>query len=271
MSTQVKEDLLGDYNGRIATSLGEPSLWVRAARTSGPTARFRRRSNRAWEALDHPGYTVITPTFEDETNPKNTATYVRLCDVQRALLDKMGSSKLAPAPNSAFHLTVADLIADLPFRRRVRSDVREARFRGCVKDILEKFQDSWPGALPTFEVAGLSLFEAGFVVALVRAHADSAPGYIRLMSFRDHIYGGALKTDYSVDRIFPFTGHVTVAYIEDVLVRAERDQLAEVLLDLNGTLKDTSLPLVVEVAELRKFDGMQRFYRDPSWPVYRFA
>lgn len=253
------EDSFNDYNERISSMISEQTVWQRSGQLTPPARRFARGAGGDWKPIGHPGYTVITPTFVDES--ENINTYERLGDVQDFLLKRLGVAANAPAPVTAFHLTVADLVAE-----RTYTSSEEQQLLQALSFI---FNQLTLNGEVRFQILGLSLFAAGFIIAVVGA-ADSS-GYERLMLFRNAIYNDLQIHDLGVERKFKFTGHITLAYIEDALTKQDRDRIAEVLTEANRSLFVKPLPLEVMRAEVRKFEDMSAFYRQGGWPVFDFA
>lgn len=257
------EDSFTDYNQRIEYNLDDTVIREISRKTKGLANRFQRSDSGEWKPVNYPGYTIITPTFEDDID--NIRTYTRLGDVQQILLQRLDLFKYAPAPITSFHLTIADLIAGRSYENHVF---------GTKEQILQQvlFSRIIP---PTplnpilMKVRGVSLFTMGAIVALVAAIDKS--GYDRLISFRDSIYDNGLLRDFGVERKFKFTGHITLAYIEGMLSERDQNWLAETLIDINKRFFTNSLQFNIKRAEVRKFDNMLRYYRQEAWKVFNFV
>ena len=262
----VREDTcLADYDARIESVLARSDLRREVGRIKPPAGRFMREETGVWEPLEHPGYTIITPPFEDEGEAVNVKTYARLGDVQQFILENLGLAQYAPAPITSLHLTVADLVAGGRYKERV-AGAREEELRAELASCLAEFERQ--GTI-YMHVVGVSVFAAGFVIALLGFRDE--PGYRRLMSFRDSLYEHAGLKGLGVERTFKFAGHITLAYAEGELGASGRSRLARTLIDVKDRYFAQPLLFNVTKAQVVKFDHLSRFYRKQGWPVLEFA
>lgn len=63
---------------------------------------------------------------------------------------------------------------------------------------------------------------------------------------------------------------IVLGYFGDIGPNLERERLCTLVNELNDQWLDTPQELVVHRAELRKFDDMMSYYREPDWPVLEF-
>jgi len=257
------EDGFDAYNQRIESMLHDEAISDRACKAKGPAGRFKMDDAENWEPMEHPGYTVITPSFEDESH--NVKTYARLGDIQHVLLKQLTLSKLAPAPVTAFHITVADLVAGEVYKNRVKG-ASEQELLQALSSIFSQLILAGPMCM---KVLGVSLFTSGFIIAVVGAVTEE--GYERLVLLRNAIYRDERLRALGVERKFKFTGHITLAYVEEALSRQDQGRLAGALMAINQRFFDNPLPLYLARAEVRKFDNMLGFYRQGGWPVLEFV
>ncbi len=263
---EVKEDAgLMDYNNRIESLLTETTLRQRAGEIKPPAGRFMRKDTGEWTPLEHPGYTIITPPFEDEEEEDNVQTYETLRDVQQFILERLNPLQYAPAPEAPLHFTISDLVSGDTYKKRVDGP-QEQSFLIALASCFDEL--NLRGAIK-MNVLGVSLFLGGFVIALVGAYDEQS--YKRLMLFRNAIYEAERLKNFGVLRKFKFTGHITLAYIESELSAKDRTRLAKTLVDVKERFFDNPLPLNVVRADVRKFDDMSRFYRCEGWPVFLFV
>lgn len=262
----VREDArLADYETRIKSVLARSDLRREAGRTKPPAGRFMREDTGVWEPLEHSGYTIITPPFEDEGESGNVKTYARLGDVQQFILENLGLAHYAPAPITSLHLTVADLVAGGRYKEQVAGACEE-QLRAELSSCFAEFERQ--GTIQ-MHVVGVSVFPAGFVIALLSFREET--GYRQLMSFRDSIYEHAGLKGLGVQRKFKFAGHVTLAYAESELGASGRYRLARTLIDVKERYFARPLPFDVAQAQVVKFDHLSRFYREQDWPVLQFT
>ena len=257
------EDSFIDYNKRISSMRADGVIQQRSAQMIPPSGRFTIDKTGCYKPVGHPGYTVITPTFEDES--ANVRTYAKLSDVQDFLLKQLGVDKYVPAPVTGLHLTISDLVAGKTYRDTVQGG-NEQKLLQALSSVFNQLTFQWPVRL---QVLGLSLFSPGFIIAVVGAVDES--GYERLMSLRNVIYDDPPLMHFGIKRKFKFTGHITLAYIEGALSEHERNNIYRTLKAGNESFFVQPMPLEVVRAEVRKFNDMSAFYRQGGWPLFEFA
>ena len=255
------------YNRMIARHIDAKEIGKKSVRIGGPVGRFRKINN-IWSPISYMGLTIITPPMEDENNDGNRRTYEKLVQIQQDIIDKLGNEKLAPVPPASFHMTLADLVSGDNYDTHVHPHERKfidelSRVFGYLS-LEDKKID--------MEIAGLSMFDMGVVIAVLKALESD--GFDRWRFFRDAIYSDPeLKNTYKVSGFEPYTGHITMFYVEDVLFRYERDRLGDILNIINENIKeegDVDFKLSVEKGEVRYFENMGSFKRKPNYPVYNF-
>jgi len=262
----IEDDVgLAEYNARIDSALTEAALRREAAKRQGPARRFTSENGGVWTAVPFWGYTIITPTFQEEHHRVNVATYARLGDVQQLLSGRLGLAQYAPVPITSLHLTITDLVSSTEYEKLAATFLREQDFRQAVSSC---FGQLCIQGVVRAEVVGLSLFSSRVVIALVGFEDEQ--GYQRLRLFRDAVYRDETLSSFGIKQKSKYTGHITLAYVESVLTEPEQDRLACTLADLNQRLFASPLPLNVSRGEMRRFDDVSRFYRKRGWPVFKF-
>ncbi len=72
-----------------------------------------------------------------------------------------------------------------------------------------------------------------------------------------------------IEQQYNLTAHITLGYFGDV-TDIDRDRLSQTFWELNQQWLEDSPEYLVQRAELRKFDDMTRYDREPDWPVLNF-
>ena len=258
------------YNGMIHKYTNEDEIFSKCARVGGPMGRFRYDSE-AWVPIRNRGSTIITPEQRDETNSRNLDTYEELQRISEEILQSLSEPtrfKLAPAPSESMHMTLADLVSGPAYSEHVRAN--ERAFREAVDGVFRKLPPTGPQV--RMRVAGVSVFDIGVVVAVLRGRRTYARGFDRWNRFRNAIYADrVLRETYGVSGWEPHVGHITLFYVEDLLLREERDKLAQGLIKVNERFKDgRKLRFNVEKGEMRDFEDMSEYTREAVWPAYVF-
>ena len=220
-----------------------------------------------WLPLPHAGYTLITPTFADDT--ENFNTYTKLDDIRQLIARALDPDQYVPAPLAAFHQTVARLVSG-PECEHQNPEMERARFEEhFIKQMREVF-----AFLPQFgpiqmEIKGISVLPGGFIAALLTTVDEGE--YQRLMSFRAQVYQNQELRKFGVEPQRPFVGHVTLGYLQVPLKPVTQKDLYEMMLMINRLTFVTPVSFKISRVDLRKFNNYLWFFRESDWPVYRFS
>jgi len=117
------DDNYQTYLNRLAR-LTLPEAYKSQAQHIQESSKFQINSG-VREAAAFPGYTLITPPAEEES--ENSAFYGKLQIYQQELLQlPVNRDLIVPVPPASFHLTLADLIWDNAFldAREKKSSIR---------------------------------------------------------------------------------------------------------------------------------------------------
>lgn len=260
----MNDENFEEYRTRIAQSITDADIDNKVLGLK-PAGKFRRNAAGIYRPEPYPGYTIITPPFLEET--ENIRTYARLADVQRELLQLVDESIYVPVPVSSFHITIADLISGSGYENKVQNSGYEIALRDSVLRVCYRAVDQIHGCPPSMRICGLTLFPS-VIIAIVSI--EDEPGYGRLLRLRELIYDDTDLKHLGVSKQFSFTGHVTLAYVEEIPTENSLKKLAQAIKQLNQDFFDKPLPLKIGTAELRKFEDMSRYYRTAGWANFRF-
>lgn len=230
------------------------------------SSKFQPFSGERRQPVPFPGYTIITPPAIDD--PENTALYGHLKQYQQQVLQQLGPQIFAPVPPESFHLTLADLIWDSAYRHAIESPDFEFQLQRCIAQIFQQSQSMSEGKPIGFQVIGLLVMTRAIVVCLVPTEEHA---YDRLLKFRRAIYQNPELISLGIEQQYYFTPHITLGYFGEVPPPDERIQISDRMIELNQQWLDREpQEFWVQRAELRKFDDMTRYYREPDWATMRF-
>ncbi|MGL5065525.1 MAG: DUF1868 domain-containing protein [Microcoleus sp.] len=218
-------------------------------------------------AVPFPGYSAITPPAGEDS--ANSALYTNLHECQQQLLQELNPGSIVPLPVDSFHLTVADLIWNSAFRD---ASSHNPEFE---KQLRQRMADSFAASKPELAssppirwlVLGWIVMTRAVGVCLAPADENS---YKQIVEFRRSIYQNHDLIALGIEQQYHLTAHITLGYFGDVGPNLKRDRLCSVLCDLNDRWLDKPQQLSVKRVELRKFEDMTRYDREPDWPVFEF-
>jgi hypothetical protein len=230
--------------------------------------KFQQQPDGTIQPAPFPGYTVISPPWLDDE--KNQAFYTHLQTYQQQMLEQLDPGLIVPVPPQSFHFTLADLIWAGAYDHAARDPSFEPQLHDRVAQSFEKCQALVQAEQPiSWQVIGLFLRTRAIGVCLVPKNQES---YERVMQLRQTLYQNPNLIALGVEQQYDFTAHITLGYFGEAITRAGRDRLSSALIKLSNQWLETDSPQEIWVhrAELRKFDDMTRYYREPDWPILQF-
>ncbi|MBD2597259.1 DUF1868 domain-containing protein [Nostoc spongiaeforme FACHB-130] len=221
------------------------------------------------QAAPFPGYTLITPTAEEAA--ENAAFYATLTTYQQQLLQlPVNQDLIVPVPPASFHLTLADLIWDHAYLDACEKNPKfEEELRHYCEEIFQQYQQTiTPGSKPIYwQMLGLVLMPRALAVCLVPKDESS---YEQIIQFRRTIYQNPKLIALGIEQHYHLTAHITLGYFGDIVPDLDRNKFSDLLAQLNQQWLENSPEFLVNRVELRKFDDMTRYYREPDWPSLDF-
>ena len=223
--------------------------------------KFEWDGASGWEPLPFPGCTLMTPPQgEDQVNQ---AFYDGLVTCQQQLLADLPPGFILPLPTESLHVTLADLLWADRYDPVALSPTMTLKLRDQVGQVLES-QAQEKGNPLRFQPLGFMVMPRAFGLCLV---PDTEATYQRVLALRRALYQDPDLLRLGVEQNYHLTLHITLGYFGQVPETHDWDALADRLVDLNQTALVGLPEFVVHRAELRQFDDMTRYYREPDWPV----
>lgn len=228
--------------------------------------KFQPSPEGGRQPVPFPGYTVITPPPDEDSQNQDFYQSLRLCQQQLQL--SLGSDLIVPVPFASFHLTLADLIWDNAYLYASQNSEFEVQLRDRIADIFQQYRQSLTQKNPSvWQILGLYVMPRAISVCLI---AKDESSYKQILKFRRTIYQSSGLTALGIEQHYHFTPHITLGYFGDLSPNLDRDRLSTSLFELNQQWLENSSHLVVHQAQLRKFDDMTRYYRELDWPILDF-
>ena len=231
------------------------------------SSKFRITPEGERLAMPFPGYAVMTPPSEEEES-KNFAFYAKLLLYQQELLQlPLGYDLIVPVPPASFHLTLADLIWENAYRDVCGKNPEfEEQLHSCFTEIFQQYQQSMTNATRPicWQMLGLIVMPRSVGVCLVPQDQGC---YEQIVNLRRAIFQNPKLIALGIEQNYHFTAHVTLGYFGEVAPDLDRDRLSTMFEELNQQWLLSSPEFAIHRAELRKFDDMTRYYRQPDWPI----
>ncbi len=248
----------------------------RVARLTLPTARSMQLQTIqhspkkvAGQPVSFPGYSVITPPTQEDTD--NQEFYQQIETIQKQLSQQLETDFFIPLPSASFHFTLADLIWDESYRQVVsaNSDFERA-LQAEIAASFQQYQESISNDKPlTWQLWGVMTRPRAIMACLVPKDQESYQSVIQLRRF---LYQNAGLIGLGIEQQYDFTAHITLGYFDKIPPSLNRDRLCIVMSQINDRLLESELPVfTVKEAQLRKFDNMIDYHRQPDWATVKFG
>ncbi|MDJ0619158.1 MAG: DUF1868 domain-containing protein [Calothrix sp. MO_192.B10] len=255
------------YLNRVAR-MTLPEAYTSQIQHIQESTKFQPTPKGIRQAAPFPGYTIITPPWEEDSY--NSAFYKKLQDYQQQLLKLSISDNLIVAlPPDSFHLTLADLIWESNFLDACQQiPDYDDKLQSCFREIFQQYQQSFTsGDSIRWQMFGLMVMPRAVGVCLVPRDKSS---YEQILSLRRIIYQNPQLMALGIEQQYYFTAHVTLGYFGEIPTDLDRDRFSSMLSQLNQEWITDSPEIEVKRAELRKFDDMTKYYRQLDWPSLDF-
>ncbi len=216
-------------------------------------------------AKDFPGYSVITPPWKEDS--KNKDFYHNLQQCQKQLSQLFGTNLMIPVPSNSFHLTLADLIWENAFLDASRDPKFEENLRSFISDSFNQLSIDSNGHKIQWQVLGIIVMTRAVAVCLVPKDENS---YDQVIELRRLIYQNSNLIGLGIEQQYHFTAHITLGYFGEIPSDLDIVSLGDRISELNDQWLENTQEIWVHRGELRKFDDMMRYDRQPNWPVVDF-
>jgi hypothetical protein len=259
------DDTYQTYINRVAR-MTLPDAHVTQLQHIQESPKFDRLPDGGYQAAAFPGYTIVTPPCQDD--PLNAEFYREIQACQEQLIEQLAPLVLIPLPPESFHFTLADLIWGDAYDAARQNPDFEKKLRDCLTETFQKASATVSSSSPIrWQLFGLYVMPRAIGIGLVPKDEQS---YDRIIQLRRSIYQNADLIGLSIEQQYHLTAHITIGYFGEIPADLNRDRLVEILSDFNHKWIDSSQEMRVHRAELRKFDNMTRYYRNPDWATLEF-
>lgn len=227
-----------------------------------------KADNGVRKPANFPGYTLITPPAEEDT--QNADFYSQIEQYQQSLLESVNSDLIVPLPPSSFHVTIADLIWDHAFvHANEKNPQFEQDLNSCLSDLFTQYEQLRikPANTVTWQMLGLIVMPRAVAVCLIPKDERC---YEEVIQLRRLIYQNRKLMGLGIEQHYNFTAHVTLGYFAEIPTDIDREKLSNSFAELNKQWLLNFPEIHIHKAELRKFDNMIRYYRQPDWTNLEF-
>ena len=220
------------------------------------------------KAVSFPGYTVMTPTKEDD--PDNKKFYSQIQLIQQSITAQVEPDFIVPLPSSSFHFTLADLIWDRNYQQTVKKNPQfETELQKQIDRSFQQYQNTTEVKPPIqWQLLGVTIRPRAIMASL--APTDRA-SYQAIVDLRRCIYQNPDLIALGIEQQYDFTAHITLGYFDRINNNLNRSEICVIISQISDRLLDSEPAIItVKQAQLRKFDNMVNYYRQEDWAAISF-
>lgn len=261
------DDTFQNYINRVVR-LTLPEAHKAQVQHIQPSPKFYSQSDKPAEPAPFPGFSVITPPWEEDS--ENGAFYEQMRDLQQQVVESIPNHLVVAVPPESFHFTLADLIWDSAYRHAAIDPTFDAQLCDRIAEIFRDNQAALRSQTPLYwQAVGLSMRTRAIGVCLAPKDELS---YEQVLRLRRALYQDEALIALGIEQQYHLTAHITLGYFGNLSDDVSRDHISDTLSTLNLQWLETVTPqpFLLHRAELRKFDNMIHYYRGPDWPIVTF-
>lgn len=218
--------------------------------------------------VSFPGYSVITPlAAEDNENEK---FYLQIETLQKQLSQQLESDFFISLPPASFHFTLADLIWDESYRQVVNANPDfDQELQRQTAASFQEYKSVAINQPLTWQLWGVVIRPRAIMACLVPKDQASYEAVVKL---RRALYQNSGLINLGIEQQYDLTAHITLGYFDQIPENLNRDRLCITISQINDYLVESKLPIfAIKQAELRKFEDMVQYKREPNWAVVNFC
>ena len=251
-----------DYINRIA-QLTLPSVCSTQLNSIQKSPKFAQG-----QAVPFPGYSVITPPSKEDA--ENQKFYQQIEFLQQSIVKQLNPGFVVPLAPESFHFTIADLIWDDSYQQAVKDNPQfETQLQEQIAQSFAKYRETSDYSSPIqWQLLGISVRPRAIMACLAPQDAKS---YQAIVDLRRCIYQNVNLIGLGVQQQYDFTAHVTIGYFDNITPELNRSEVCVVISQISDRLLDSNPTMInINRAELRKFDDMLNYHRQPDWAAISF-
>lgn len=220
------------------------------------------------EAMPFPGYSVITPPSKEDAD--NQKFYKQIEFIQKNIVKQLEPGLVVPLDPESFHFTIADLIWDNSYQQAVKDNPQfETQLQEQINHSFEQYRANKNGKSEIkWQLLGVNIRPRAIMACLAPQDQES---YQAIVDLRSCIYQSTALIGLGVQQQYDFTAHVTIGYFDSISPDLNRSEICVIISQISDRLLESE-PTVITVnrVELRKFENMIDYHRQPDWAAISF-
>ena len=260
-TTSISDIPFEEYNKRQLYEISAERTRERAFNAK-PAGNFLYNGN-AWVPQEYEGFAVVSMLNENEGNEPLAS---RLIEIQKELQYNLQPTyAFYQLPAESFHQTVANTLSADRFKNNILNAGLEKTYPRMISDVFNSIPIAESNEPIFMKMVGLSIFGTAIgMLGIIENESD----YNRITDFRSGFYSNKQLAKLDVKMTRPFIGHITLAYIEHLLNKNQKDHLATVINEINESLSQERNYFNISNIGLRRYHHLAEFIKQDNYPTY---
>ncbi len=210
-----------------------------------------------------PGYSVITPPYQEDS--ENEEFYSQIELLQKNIIQQLEPKLVVPLTARSFHFTIADLVWGESYEQIVKDNPQfEAQLQENIEHSFAQYQEISDERITVqWQLLGIAIRPRAIMACLVPKDQAS---YQAILDLRRCIYQNSGLIGLGIEQQYDFTAHITLAYFDQIKENLNRSEICVIISQIGDRLLENNpVILTVKEGELRKFENMLDYHRQPDW------
>jgi len=218
-----------------------------------------------WLIPDYEGFAVISTV---SNNPGNDNCFNQLYNLKEELKSLLKNESVYYwLPEDSYHQTIANTLSNKKYNININEPGLIQQFPEMIKSAFDSISVPASSVPVVIKMLGFNVF--GSCIALLGVFENNYD-YERIITFRQQFYSYPLLNNIGIKLTRPFIGHITFAYIGKELTVNLREDLAQILHNLNKNIESLNINFKITSTELRYFKNLSYFEMKPEYPSFNF-
>ena len=210
-----------------------------------------------------PGYSIVTPPYQEDTSNQEFYSQIELLQIN--IVQQLRPQLVVPLEAQSFHFTIADLVWGGSYQQIVKDNPQfETQLQASIQNSFTRYQECCEEKNPIqWQLLGIAIRPRAIMACLVPKDQTS---YQAILNLRRCVYQNSDLMRLGIEQQYDFTAHITLAYFDEISAGLNRSEVCVIISQIGDRLLERDpVILTVKEAELRKFENMLDYHRQPDW------
>ena len=210
-----------------------------------------------------PGYSIVTPPYQEDAGNQDFYSQIEL--LQQNIVQQLEPQLVVPLTATSFHFTIADLVWGDSYQQIVKDNPQfETQLQENIRHSFTQYQECCEEQKPIqWQLLGIAIRPRAIMACLVPKDQTS---YQAILNVRRCVYQNSGLIGLGIEQQYDFTAHITLAYFDQIRENLNRSEICVIISQIGDRLLENNpVILTVKEGELRKFENMLDYHRQPDW------